>query len=48
MTRNVMPMSTTLAVIVMMRCGPMSRNRSSWLTSSLRIVMSPPEVWSSK
>ena len=37
-----MPTNTTLTAVRTSSLAPMSRNRSSWLTSSLRIDSSPP------
>ena len=45
---NAMPTYTTLLNVRISSLAPKSRKRSSWFTSSLRIDMSPPEVWSSK
>ena len=46
-TKNTMPTNTTLTATRMSSMAPMSRKRSSWLTSSLRIESRPPVDWSS-
>ena len=45
---NTAPTSTMLSAVWRMAGAPTSRKRSSWLTSSLRVAMSPPDVRSSK
>ena len=48
MRKNAAPMSTTVVSNWMTSFAPMSRNRSSWLTSSLRTAMRSPVERSSK
>jgi hypothetical protein len=41
-TKNTIPTKITLTRVRISSCAPMSRNLSSWLTSSLRMVSNPP------
>ena len=47
MMKKTAPTATTFVTVRMIRSAPMSRKRSSWLTSSLRIVSSRPDARSS-
>ncbi len=46
-TKNTTPTNTTLTSVRMISDAPVSRNRSSWLTSSLSTASRPPVDWSS-